>query len=84
MIRLGMEVVPMILLVLVLAAAVAVAFCVVVVGVQVTDHRLGLRDSSDHGRADAFARKVLGVYVRRSATSGTDDDDAIGPWQTRR
>lgn len=64
LLRPGLEVIPVIFAVLVLGAAVVVTFGVLVVGVQVTDHRMRLRDPSHHGRADAFARRVLGVYVR--------------------
>jgi hypothetical protein len=75
MLRAGMEVVPMIVLGLVLAAVVAVAFGAVVVGVQATDRRLRLRDSSYHGRADAFARMVLGVYVRQAPQRRTTEGE---------
>lgn len=80
----GMEVVPMILLVLVLAAVVAAAFAVVVVGVQITDHRMGLRNSRHHGRAEAFARKVLGVYAGQQLTGEPDEDTAASQRQARR
>jgi hypothetical protein len=79
-----MEVVPMILIGLVLAAVAAAAFGVVVVAVQVTDRRMTLRQPSQHSRADAFTRKVLGVYVRQSLRGGTDEYDTTGPWQSRR
>jgi hypothetical protein len=79
----GMEVVPMIVIGLLLAAVAAVAFGAVVIGVQATDRHMRLRDSSDHGRADAFARKVLGVYVRQPQRRGrgqdaTDDNCQMG------
>jgi hypothetical protein len=74
----------MILIGLVLAAVGAAAFGVVVVGVQATDRRMALRSPSQHSRMDAFTRKVLGVYVRRSTTGGSDDEDAAGPWQLGR
>lgn len=67
----------MILIVLVLAASVAATFAVVVVGVQITDHRMGLRNSRHHGGAEAFARKVLGVYASQHLT-GEPDEDANG------
>jgi len=79
-----MEVIPMIVLGLLLAAVVATAFGAVVVGVQATDRRMRLRDSSYHGRMDAFARKVLGVYVRQASQRGPDDDVADDRWQTGR
>ena len=83
MLQTGMEVVPMIVIGLLLAAVAAIAFGAVVIGVQATDRHLRLRDSSDHGRADAFARKVLGVYVRQPPRRGggqdvTDDDRQTG------
>jgi len=55
---------------IVAAAAAATAFAVVVAGVQATDHRMRLRERSGHGWADAFARRVLGVYVRRTTNHG--------------
>jgi hypothetical protein len=79
-----MEVVPMIVIGLVLAAVVATAFGAVVVGVQATERRMRLRDSSYHGRVDAFARKVLGVYVRQASRRGADDDAADNEWPTGR
>ncbi len=42
-----------------------VAFMVLVAGVRCTDRRLTLRDRSSDRLADAFARRVLGVYVRQ-------------------
>jgi hypothetical protein len=73
----------MILIALVLGVVAAVAFCVVVVGVQATERRMALRDPSRRSRADTFTRKVLGVYVRQSLRSGTDDD-STDPRQARR
>ena len=83
MLRTGMEVVPMIVIGLLLAAVVAVAFGAVVIGVQATDRHMRLRDSSHHGRADAFARKVLGVYVRQPRR-GRGRDATDDNWQTGR
>jgi hypothetical protein len=82
--RLGMEVVPMIVIGLVLAAAAAAAFGAVVVGVQATERRTRLRDASHHGRADAFARKVLGVYVRQAPRRRTTEEMRADYWQTGR
>ena len=84
MLQTGMEVVPMIVIGLLLAAVVAVAFGAVVIGVQATDRQTRLRDSSHHGRADAFARKVLGVYVRQPPRRGRGQDTADRGWQTGR
>ena len=72
--RLGTEVVPMIVIALIVAAAAAVAFVVVVAGVQATDRRLRLRDQSGHGWADGFARRVLGVYVRQPSSPRPAED----------
>jgi len=77
-----MEVVLMIFIGLILAAAVVTVFGVVIVGVHVTDRCMALRSLSQHSRAEAFTRKLLGVYVRQPLRGGTDDNDA--PWQTRR
>ncbi len=84
MLRTGMEVVPMIVIGLLLAAVVAVAFGAVVIGVQATDRHMRLRDSSHHGRADAFARMVLGVYVRQPLRRGRGQDATDDNWQTGR
>ena len=84
MLRPGMEVIPMIVLGLLLAAVVAMAFGAVVVGVQATDRRMRLRDSSYHGRMDAFARRVLGVYVSQTSQRGPDDDAPDHDWPTGR
>jgi len=43
-----------------------VAFAVLVAGVHSTDRRMSLRDTRA-GHAEAFARRVLGVYVRQQA-----------------
>jgi hypothetical protein len=80
--RTGMEMVPMIVIGLLLAAVAAVAFGAVVIGVQGTDRHLRLRDPSHHGRADAFARRVLGVYVRQPLRRGRGQDATEDNWQT--
>lgn len=51
---------------LILAGIVLAVFAFLVVGAQATDRRMSLRHPS-HGVLDAFARKVLGVYVRQPA-----------------
>jgi hypothetical protein len=68
------EVVPVIFAALVLGAVAAVGFGVVVAGVQATDRRMRLREPSHHGWADAFARWVLGVYVRQHTHHGPEQD----------
>jgi hypothetical protein len=52
------------------AAVTVVAFVVVVAGVQATDRRLSLGERIGRGWADAFARRVLGVYVRQTQDAG--------------
>lgn len=69
--RIGVEVVPMIFVALAVGAVAVVAFAVVVAGVQASDRR-GLGEWPGRGWADGFARRVLGVYVRRPAGHGQD------------
>ena len=57
----------MIVIALIIAGIAATAFVVLVVGIQVTDRRMRLREPYPSGIADAFARKVLGVYTRQKA-----------------
>jgi hypothetical protein len=45
------------------------AFVVLVAAVRRTDRRMSLRSQAGSGLADAFARRVLGVYVRQPETS---------------
>ena len=54
-----------ILLLGVVAVVLLAAFALLVAGVHSTDRRKCLRDSSDISAARAFARRVLGVYVRQ-------------------
>ena len=63
----------MILVVLIFAGIPLAAFVVLVVGVRATDHRMRLCDPSQGGHADAFARKVLGVYVCQQAGRSMPD-----------
>ena len=84
MLQPGMEVVPMIWIGLVLAAVVTTAFGALVVGVQTTDRRMRLRHSWSYSRADAFARKVLGVYVRQASQHDISDDVVYDHGQTGR
>jgi hypothetical protein len=56
----------MLITALVVAVGVFAAFVVVVVGVRGTDRRKDLCDPSRSGFADAFARRVLGVYIRQT------------------
>jgi hypothetical protein len=64
----------MIVIALIIAAAAATALGVVVAGVQMTDHRKELREQPGYGRADRFARRVLGVYVRQPSSHGPAKD----------
>lgn len=73
----------MIVVALIIAGIAATAFVVVVIGVQVTDHRMRLREPYPGGFADAFARKVLGVYTRQRPKRARDDDE-FAQWRTRR
>ena len=84
MLRTWMEVVPVIVTGLVLAAVVAAALGAVVGGVRRTDRHKRLSDSSHHGHADAFARKVLGVYARQPLRRGADEDVTADRWNTGR
>ncbi len=54
-----------IVIALVISGIALVAFMVLVAGVRGTDRRMSLRSRSASGPADAFARRVLGVYVRQ-------------------
>jgi len=65
-----------IVIALVIAGIAAVAFMVLVAGVQGTDHRMSLRSRSATGPADAFARRVLGVYVRQPETSASQEAES--------
>jgi hypothetical protein len=73
----------MIAIALIIAGIAATVFVVLVVGIQVTDHRMRLREPHPSGIADALARKVLGVYTRQTPTPARDEDEAA-QWLTRR
>lgn len=73
----------MIVIAFVTAGAAAAAFVAVVVGIQVTDRRKRLRETYRGGITDAFARRVLGVYVRQKPKRAHDDDE-FAQWLTRR
>jgi hypothetical protein len=65
-----------IVIVLVISGVALVAFMVLVAGVRGTDRRMRLRSRSTSGPADAFARKVLGVYVRQPETSVSQETES--------
>lgn len=52
-------------LALVLVASTAIAFTVVVVGIHRAERRWNLLSRDGHGNSGAFARRLLGVYVRQ-------------------
>ncbi len=56
-------------------SAVAIgAFALLVIGVQSTDRRKSLRNTSDNNAARSFARRVLGVYVRQPTYTSDRDE----------
>jgi hypothetical protein len=55
----------MLIAVLILSGAVLAAFLILVAGIRSTDRSRGLRDPAHDSRAEAFARRVLGVYADR-------------------
>lgn len=73
----------MIVVAFIIGGVATVAFAAVVIGVQITDHRMRLRDTSQSGFTEAFARNVLGVYTRQ-APRPARDEDAPGQIQARR
>ena len=54
-----------ILLIAGLALVILAAFAFLVAGVHSTDRHMRLRDTSDASTTRGFARRVLGVYVRK-------------------
>jgi hypothetical protein len=74
----------MIVIVLILVGVAVAAFAAVIIGVQITDHRMSLRDPSHAGFADAFARWVLGVYVRQPSERAQCEDRTADCGQGRR
>lgn len=64
----------MIALALGICAIGLVAFGILVAGIRGSERRMSLEHSSPHGFADAFTRKVLGVYVRQEAASQQEHD----------
>lgn len=55
----------MLISVLVLSGAALAAFLALVAGIRSTDRSRSLRDPATDSRAEAFARRVLGVYADR-------------------
>jgi len=60
------------------------AFLILVGGIRATDRTRGLRDPGGDGRAEAFARRVLGVYVRQPTGRDRSHDKANRYGQVRR
>ena len=63
----------MIIAALLVAGLVFAVFVVAVIGIRATEKHHGLRNPYDDGLAGAFARRLLGVYVRQ--TDGRDQDN---------
>ena len=76
--------IPVIVIALILVGITVAAFVAVVIGVQITDHRMRLRDPSHASFADAFARRVLGVYVRQLSERAQCEDETADCGQGRR
>jgi hypothetical protein len=60
------------------------AFLILVAGIRCTDRNRGLRDPGGDGRAEAFARRVIGVYVRQPDGHDHTHDRADRYGQARR
>jgi hypothetical protein len=60
------------------------AFLILVGGIHATDRSRGLRDPGGDGRAEAFARRVLGVYVRQPTGRDHSHDQTNCHGQMRR
>ncbi len=69
---------------LILGGVVLAAFLILVAGIRSTDRSRGLRDPGGDGRAEAFARRVLGVYVRQPTGRDHSEDQADRYGQARR
>lgn len=59
---------------LILAGAALGAFLILVAGIRRTDRSYGLRDPASDSRAEAFARRVLGVYADRPRSENAAAD----------
>jgi hypothetical protein len=69
---------------LIISGAALAAFLILVAGIRCTDRNRGLRDPSGDGRTEAFARRVLGVYVRQPSSRDHPQDRANRYGQARR
>jgi hypothetical protein len=67
---------------LVIGGLVFAGFLVLIIGIRGTERHRGLRNPYGDGLAGAFARRVLGVYVRQIEDHGQDHEDCCG--QVRR
>lgn len=68
---------------LIISGVALAAFLVLVAGIHTTDRSHGLCDPDGDRRAEAFARRVLGVYVREPGKRPCDEEESI-QWQVRR
>jgi len=68
---------------LIISGAALAAFLILVAGIHITDWSHGLCDPGGDSRAEAFARRVLGVYVRQPAERPCNEDE-FTQWQVRR
>jgi hypothetical protein len=73
-----------IVIALVISGVALVAFMVLVAGVRSTDRRMSLRSRSASGPGDAFARRVLGVYVRQPQTRTSHETESACRDRVRR
>ena len=69
---------------LIIGGVALAAFLILVGGIRATDRSRGLRDPDGDGRAEAFARRVLGVYVRQPTGRDRSHDQANCHGQVRR
>ena len=69
---------------LIISSVALAAFFILVGGIRATDRCRGLRDPGGDGRAEAFARRVLGVYVRQPVGRDRSHDQANSHGQVRR
>jgi hypothetical protein len=72
----------MILAGLAIGGLIFAGFLILVIGIRGTERHRGLRNPYGDGVAEAFARRVLGVYVRQIEDPGQDYEDCYG--QVRR
>jgi hypothetical protein len=69
---------------LIVGSLVLAAFLILVAGIHRTDRSRGLCDPSGDSRAETFARRVIGVYVRQPTGRDHSHDQADHHEQARR